>query len=172
MAASLSAPGEVTGGFAAHSSAQHQGEHPEVAAQRPEGIGERRRPVLFDREVREPGESVREKGRERRVDRAPEDESGGYDRGRAGGPGEVEPSGGALRMLGDVEGPELLESRQPVEARVQGPARKTASETSAAASRYWVSTERTSCARCCASRRAFNPRSERALRGFRSRSAR
>src|SRR5579862_2732553 len=92
-----------------HSALEHEGVHPEVPPQGPEGILESRRPVPLDEEMADPGEPVAEDRREEQDVGGDEDapQEAEEDAGR---PDEVAEAVRRVVVLGDVEGPEGFEA--------------------------------------------------------------
>lgn len=92
-----------------HLPGQHQAEHLVIAQERPERVPERRGDVALHEQVAVPGEAVPGEGdqeEEPPVERGRVDQEGGaQERSR-----EVPPPRGRLRVLGHVEGPELVEA--------------------------------------------------------------
>ena len=92
-----------------HPSTKGQEVHPEVAAERPEGVIERGRPVLLEHEVTDPGRAVSDHGREeqrRGVERDSGREGSAQNRRR---PEVMERAVSPITMSVDVVRPKLVE---------------------------------------------------------------
>src|SRR6185503_16426919 len=81
--------------------------HAEVADQRPEGIGERRRAIVLDEEVREPREGVAREGHQQQQPPDPRRDRGGDHDEHQRRADEVDDARRRLAVLFQIEGPEL-----------------------------------------------------------------